>query len=58
MEHNCVESIRNNVFGTLNTVEVSEEYGVERFIVNKHSRESSYRCCSWTGGNIAKSLEI
>ena len=33
MEHNCVESIRNNVFGTLNTVEVAEEYGVERFIM-------------------------
>lgn len=33
MEHNCTEAIRNNVFGTLYTVEVSEEFGVERFIM-------------------------
>lgn len=33
MEHNCVESIENNVFGTLNTVEMSEKYGVQRFIM-------------------------
>lgn len=33
MEHNVVESINNNVFGTLNTVEVSEKYGVDRFIM-------------------------
>ena len=33
MEHNCVEAIRNNVFGTLNTVLASEKYGVARFIM-------------------------
>lgn len=31
MEHNCVEAVKNNVFGTLNMVEVSEKYGVEKF---------------------------
>lgn len=31
MEHNCCESVKNNVFGTLNIVEVSEKYGVEKF---------------------------
>ncbi len=30
MEHNCIEAVENNVFGTLNTVELSEQYGVER----------------------------
>ena len=33
MEHNCCEAVENNVFGTLNTVEISEKYGVERFIM-------------------------
>ena len=33
MEHNCVEAVENNVFGTLNTVECSEQYGVDRFIM-------------------------
>ncbi len=33
MEHNCIEAVENNVFGTLNTVELSEKYGVERFIM-------------------------
>lgn len=33
MEHNCVEAVENNVFGTLNTVELSEKYGVERFMM-------------------------
>ena len=33
MEHNCCEAIKNNVFGTLNVVELSEKYGVERFIM-------------------------
>lgn len=33
MEHNCCEAIENNVFGTLNTVELSEKYGVERFMM-------------------------
>ena len=33
MEHNCCEAVENNVFGTLNTVELSEQYEVERFIM-------------------------
>lgn len=33
MEHNCCEAIENNVFGTLNTVTLSEKYEVERFIM-------------------------
>lgn len=33
MEHNCVETIYNNVFGTQNLVELCEEYGAERFMM-------------------------
>ena len=33
MEHNCSEAVKNNVFGTLNTVELSEQYGVKRFML-------------------------
>ena len=33
MEHNCLEAAANNVFGTLNVVETSEETGVSRFIM-------------------------
>ena len=33
MEKNCIEAVENNVFGTLNTVEVSEQFGVERLIM-------------------------
>ena len=33
MEHNCCEAIENNVFGTLNTVRLSEKYKVQRFIM-------------------------
>ncbi|MCI8389052.1 MAG: polysaccharide biosynthesis protein [Clostridiales bacterium] len=33
MEHNCCEAVKNNVFGTLNTVELAEKYGVGRFIM-------------------------
>ena len=33
MEDDCVEAVENNVFGTLNSVELSEKYGVERFIM-------------------------
>lgn len=33
MEHNCIEAIYNNIFGTLNLVEFCEEYEVERFIL-------------------------
>ena len=30
MEHNVIEAVENNVFGTLNTVELAEKYGVDR----------------------------
>lgn len=33
MDHNCVEAIYNNVFGTQNLVELCEEYGAERFMM-------------------------
>ncbi len=33
MEHNCLEAIENNVFGTLNIVELCEQYGAERAIM-------------------------
>ncbi len=33
MENNCSEAIKNNVFGTLNTVNCAEKYGVRRFIM-------------------------
>ncbi len=33
MEDDCVEAVENNVFGTLNTVELAEQYGAERFIM-------------------------
>ncbi len=33
MEHNAVEAVKNNVFGTKNTVELSEEYGAERVMM-------------------------
>lgn len=33
MEKNCIEAVENNVFGTLNTVELSEKYAVERVIM-------------------------
>lgn len=33
MEHNICEAVKNNVFGTLNMVELSEKYNVERFIM-------------------------
>ena len=33
MEHNCVEAIFNNIFGTQNLVELCEEYGAERFMM-------------------------
>lgn len=33
MEHNCIEAIYNNVFGTLNLVELCEEYEAERLIM-------------------------
>ena len=33
MEHNCVEAVQNNVFGTKNVIECCEEYGAERFMM-------------------------
>ncbi len=33
MEHNCVEAVENNVMGTKVLVELSEEYGAERFMM-------------------------
>jgi FlaA1/EpsC-like NDP-sugar epimerase len=33
MEHNCVEAVKNNVFGTKNVIELCEEYGAERFMM-------------------------
>lgn len=33
MEHNCIEAIENNVFGTKVVVNACEEYGVERFMM-------------------------
>ena len=33
MERNCCEAVRNNVFGTLTTVETCEKCGVKRFIM-------------------------
>ena len=30
---NCIESVENNVFGTLNCIELCEEYGVRRFMM-------------------------
>ena len=33
MEHNCVEAVENNVFGTQNLVELCEEYQAERFMM-------------------------
>ncbi len=33
MERNCCEAVHNNVFGTLNIVEISEEFCVQKFIM-------------------------
>ncbi len=33
MEHNCIEAVENNVFGTANLIELCEEYQVERFMM-------------------------
>lgn len=33
MEHNCAEAVRNNIFGTLNTVELAQEYGSDRVML-------------------------
>ncbi|MBQ8894613.1 MAG: polysaccharide biosynthesis protein [Clostridia bacterium] len=33
MEHSGCEAIKNNVFGTVNTADMAEKYGVEKFIL-------------------------
>lgn len=33
MEHNAVEAVHNNVFGTKNVIDLCEEYGAERFMM-------------------------
>lgn len=33
MEKNCVEAVENNVFGTLNVIELCEKYNVDRFMM-------------------------
>jgi len=33
MEHNCIEAVENNVFGTKNLVELCEAYHAERFMM-------------------------
>jgi len=33
MEHNCVEAVENNVFGTENLITLCEQFGVERFMM-------------------------
>lgn len=33
MEHSGCEAIKNNIFGTLNTADMAEKYGVEKFIL-------------------------
>lgn len=33
MEKNCIEAVKNNVFGALNVVQLCEEYGCNRFMM-------------------------
>ena len=33
MEHNCIEAVENNVFGTLNVVQCCEKFKTERFMM-------------------------
>ena len=33
MEHNCVEAVENNIFGTWNTMELCKQYEVEHFMM-------------------------
>ncbi len=33
MEHSACEAVKNNVFGTLNTADLAEKYGVSKFIL-------------------------
>lgn len=50
MEHNCVEAIYNNVFGTQNLVELCEEYGSERFMMVQRIK-LLIRLMSWARQN-------
>ena len=49
MEHNCCEAIENNVFGTLNTVELAEKYRVQclmhHFIVGNNRNPLNLSAC-------------
>ena len=42
MEHNCCETIENNVFGTLNAVEFAEKYRVQHFMMVSTDNYSPY----------------
>ena len=33
MEHNCVEAVQNNIFGTKNVIDCCEKYGIDRFMM-------------------------
>lgn len=33
MEKNCIEAVENNVFGTLNVIQLCEKFGAERFMM-------------------------
>lgn len=33
MEHNCIEAIKNNIFGTKNVIECCEKYKVDKFMM-------------------------
>ncbi|MGN0779379.1 MAG: polysaccharide biosynthesis protein [Aristaeellaceae bacterium] len=33
MEKNCIEAVQNNVFGTMNVIQLCEEYGCKRFMM-------------------------
>ena len=53
MEHNCIEAIYNNVFGTQNLVELCEEYGAEReMIVQSASTHGKVKYSATRFGNV------
>ena len=33
MEHNCIEAVENNIFGTINIIELCEQFSVDRFMM-------------------------
>ncbi|MBQ7246689.1 MAG: polysaccharide biosynthesis protein [Lachnospiraceae bacterium] len=65
MEHNSVECVRNNVFGTLNAVELAKEYGCEHFIMISTDKAvnptnimgASKRMCELIVGDAARDPE-